>query len=400
MKIAIVSSIDESCGNATFAGHLIQNLIDAGHECEGIGLNLALTQSLDQELRKAANNHVKKIADKLKFYDGVNIQFEAGLYGSSHSDIYNRLKLLVTANQNTSITIHATRFFDNSEFTFKRCLKELFALRLKTCLMSFARLQNNTRVLKNNRSYIKLCVEKRIKIIVHTIRSKDAILNLFQNADVHVHPIKFTNLNALPSSTIAWKNRVGVNSDDKLIGLFGFISKYKGHHDALKALKILPSNYKLVIAGRQHPGSIMEHEEVNGYLNSLITFIEEQSNEKKVVPLRERVRFLNELTDSELYDLAASVDFSWLPYLETGQDGSGIASILFDLSPRVIASNCKAFDELIRQVPQYKCERFDIGNYLELANKTINYRELRDFKTPLKFTDESQSKLYLDLLRN
>jgi hypothetical protein len=80
-----------------------------------------------------------------------------------------------------------------------------------------------------------------------------------------------------------------------------------------------------------------------------------------------------------------------------GQDGSGMASILFDLSKKVIASNSKAFDELIALEPGYKCERFDIGNYLELANKTMNYQEYRQLES-LKYTLKSQEELYKSLL--
>jgi len=398
MKIAIVSSIDESCGNATFTEHLIKNLKNSGHQCEGIALNLSLTQSLDPAIRKIAKKHVTEISKKLKNFDGVNIQFEAGLYGSSHLDIFNRLKQLVSSNPNTSVTVHATRFFDNSEFTMRRCLIELINLRVKTSLVSFARFRNNSKVIKNNRSYIKVCVDNKAKVIVHTLRSRDAILGLMPHADVSVHPIKFANARALQSNNDSWKEKLGLVADDKLIGLFGFISKYKGHHDGLKALTVLPPEFKLVIAGRQHPGTIKEHQEVDGYLASLLNLIEVTSKKKAKNSLRDRVIFLNELTDLELYDLAASVDYAWLPYLETGQDGSGIASILFDLSQRVVASNCKAFDELIRLVPQYKCERFDIGNFLELANKTVHYREFRKLGDPLEFTNETQTELYLKLL--
>jgi hypothetical protein len=97
-------------------------------------------------------------------------------------------------------------------------------------------------------------------------------------------------------------------------------------------------------------------------------------------------------------ELAATVDCAWLPYLETGQDGSGVASILFDLSKRVVASQCKVFDELFRLVPEYKCERFDIGNYMELAGKTINYFEYRNLNKRMSYSDESQTYLYLNLL--
>lgn len=405
MEIGIVSSIDESCGNATFSQHLLDGIGSQGHTAVPIRVNLNLTQSMDPKLRKLADFHIKDVASKIRSLDGVNIQFEAGLYGASHKDILRRLRILIQANTNTSVTLHATRYFDNSSNSINGVLKNLAYLRFKSALIQIAYIKNTRKTLKANRSYAVLLAKNKVEIIVHTIKSYDAVVAITKSNNVHVHPIKFCDPRSVRDSLNIWKQRLRFESNDKIIGIFGYISQYKGHHQALRALNELPPNFKLVIAGKQHPKSIKEHENVDPYLDSLLDFIEKESSKKNSrkglsdkIPLNKRVVFLNELSDEELFELVASVDFAWLPYLETGQDGSGIASILFDLSKRVIASNCKAFDELIRLIPEYKCERFDIGNHLELAHKTLNYREFRKLDSPLKYSDETQTRMYVDVL--
>jgi glycosyltransferase involved in cell wall biosynthesis len=391
MRIAIVSSIDELCGNATFTNHLVENINKSGNIAVAEGLPLSFVQSLNPRIRKVADIKIREMAKRLSTYDAVNIQFEAGLYGSKHNDILNRLKLLLAANPNTSVTLHATRFFDNSVFSARRALKELAAFRIRTSVNTYARYRNNLKVTRNNRDYLTLIAKYNLRIIVHTLKAKEVILSIVDNPQVFVHPIKFTDPRKIPASKSFWAKKFELAQDDILVGLFGFISKYKGFESALNALHALPDNYKLVIAGRLHPQSIREHEIIDSYLKILLDKIE-------VLNLSERVFFLNELSDNELNELAATVDFAWLPYLETGQDGSGIASILFDLSPRLIASNCKAFDELIRIIPEYKCERFDIGNYLELANKTKHYQEYRKLDKILEYSNDTQTQLYLEVL--
>lgn len=405
VNIGVVSSINESCGNATFAQHLINSINQKGHNAIPIRINLNLTQSTNPKLRKLADKHIKNLADEIKNLDAVNIQFEAGLYGSRYIDILQRLETLSKANKNTTVTLHATRYFDNSSNSMLGVLKNLAYLRFRSALLQFAHVRNTRRALKANRSYVLMLAKNDVEIIVHTIKSFDAVKSIAQTSKVHVHPIKFCDPKSIADHNELWRARLKIEKDDKIIGIFGFISAYKGHHHALRALNELPSNYKLVVAGKQHPGSIKEHEDVNPYLDSLISYIEKESAEyfpnslpMQKAKLANRIVFLNELSDEEFFDLAASVDFAWLPYLETGQDGSGIASILFDLSKRVIASNCKSFDELIRLIPEYKCERFDIGNYLELAHKTLNYREFRKLENSMAFTDQSQTMLYLRLL--
>jgi glycosyltransferase involved in cell wall biosynthesis len=391
MRIAIVSSVDEMCGNATFTNHLVENINKSASSAVAEALPLSFVQSLNPKIRKMADVKIREMAERLATYDGVNIQFEAGLYGSKHKDILNRLKILSNANPNTSVTLHATRFFDNSLLSTRGALKELLSFRIRGSINTYARYRNNLKNIRNNQSYLKLFAKNNLKIIVHTLKAKEAVLAVVDTPHVYLHPIKFTDPKNIRSNKPIWAKRLNLRKDDKIVGLFGFISEYKGFESALSALAILPKNYKLVIAGRQHPQSIREHEKINLHLQILLDQI-------KVLNLSKRVFFLNELSDNELLELAATVDFAWLPYLETGQDGSGIASILFDLAPRLVASSCKAFDELIRIIPEYKCERFDIGNYLELANKTEYYQEYRKFNKKLQYSDNTQTHLYLKVL--
>ena len=103
---------------------------------------------------------------------------------------------------------------------------------------------------------------------VNAVQSIIENLNLSKN--VFVHPIKFINPGEVISNRTKWNKRIGLVPSVKSIGLFGFISKYKGFETAFKALEQLPSNFILIIAGRQHPTSINEHEDIDNYLLSLL----------------------------------------------------------------------------------------------------------------------------------
>nr|WP_301542415.1 glycosyltransferase [Pseudomonas sp. CVAP\ len=168
---------------------------------------------------------------------------------------------------------------------------------------------------------------------------------------------------------------------DRLIGMFGYISAYKGHVDALKALEQLPKNYKLLIFGRQHPQTLKANGKTDDYLDLLIGLV------KKSKSLKGRVFFMGELNDKDFLDVVSSVDIAWLPYYENGQDGSGIASICLDLCPRVLCSTSFAFDELFKLVNYSNVKRFDIGNTLEMSLKTEMF--LRTEKQNGPFCNES-----------
>ncbi|RNM25816.1 hypothetical protein EFS38_05295 [Dickeya undicola] len=393
-KIAIVSSFSESCGNAYFTKILMDSMISTGVQVECLSLNLLLTQSINKSVRKKADKHIDNICKSLKDYDGVNIQFEAGLYGTVPADIISRVYKLVSANPNTSVTLHSPRLVNDSA-SQREVIKQVLKFRLKAAInMYLGELRKNVST-KINVKIIKYLVKNNINLIVHTLRAKEQIEMLFNYTNVHVHPLKIVEENHKTSSEIYEKIKTEYKIDPrcKIVGMFGFVNEYKGHSLAIQTLSYLPSNYKLMIFGRQHPQTTKNNELVSNYIHSLQ---EKISKDKKI---KNRVFFMGEYDNEDFINLAASVDYVWLPYVENGQDGSGIASICMDVSKRVLCSSSFAFDELFRLIPDYNnYARFDIGNYLELASKTLHFMPNKVSSVPdTKYTLKSQAELYIEL---
>ncbi|MGM3162366.1 hypothetical protein ACS25C_16545 [Dickeya undicola] len=393
-KIAIVSSFSDSCGNAYFTKILMDSMISTGVQVECLSLNLLLTQSMNNSVRKKADKHIDDICKSLKDYDGVNIQFEAGLYGTVPADIISRVCKLVSANPNTSVTLHSPRLVNDSA-SQREVIKQALKLRLKTAINMYLTELRRSVSTRINVKIIKHLVKKNVNLIVHTLRAKEQIEMFFNYTNVHVHPLKIVDENHKASSEIyeKIKDEYKIDPRCKIVGMFGFVNEYKGHSLAIQTLSYLPSNYKLMIFGRQHPQTIKNDELVNNYIYSLQ---EKISKDRKI---KNRVFFMGEYDNEDFINLAASVDYVWLPYVENGQDGSGIASICMDVSKRVLCSSSFAFDELFRLIPDYNnYSRFDIGNYLELASKTLHFMPNKVSGVPdIKYTLKSQAELYIEL---
>lgn len=369
-RLAIVSSYSESCGNATFTKVLHDTIEShADLEVEVMELDLKLLQSAGKLERKKADRHVKLICNKLKLFDAVNIQLEAALYGVLHSDIFRRVSWLVKANPNTSVTLHSPRIVSSLTVPdLLSSIKKILKLNIISGIKDLYKYIFNPHI-NLNRKLIKCTISRKCHLIVHTIRAKKQIQAFFSDYErISVHPLKIVPENFVSSPITLKKIReqIGLPDSDVLIGMFGYISPYKGHADALFALQHLPSNYKLLIFGRQHPQTLRPNGKRDKYLEELIKIY----NENKTY-LEKRVFFLGELSDDEFLQVASCVDVTWLPYHENGQDGSGIASICLDVCKRVVCSTSFAFDELFKLIPYENTMRFDIGNVLELANKTM-----------------------------
>lgn len=393
-KIGIISSIDISCGNAHFTKVLSESMSAlSGVEVELLGLDLELTQSLAANERRLANKHIVDICRRMKLLDAVNIQFEPGLYGGCFPDTAQRLKLLLDANPNTFVTHHAVRTVDrmNTPLLMLAALESLLSLKPRQAIRQALEAKKLRMEIAAARSYVKIAAIRQRSMIVHTDRSARRIRNRWPDADVHVHPLRIVE----PGITFReglikeLKQRLHLQPTTVTLGVFGYFGGYKGVDTALYALKRLPGNYHLMIFGRQHPQTIRQREAVGSSVAGLVKLIDR-------LKLSARVHFLGELNDHDFVDAAAGVDAVWLPYIEVDQDGSGIAAIAFDVAKRILASNSSAFDELLRLIPYEGVERFDIGNDLELAQKTLSPSSVLS-RPVSKYTLRSQAELYYRL---
>lgn len=379
--MAIISSYSESCGNAAFT-KILHDSIEYFHkniDVEVIELDLKLLQSIDRATRKQADQHINEIFYKIKKFDLVNIQMEAGLYGTLPQDIVKRFRKIVSANPLTSVTLHSPRLIRTTQSTSRSGIKKLLQLNIIGGLKDILNDKYSNIHFEINKKIIKASIRYQVDIIVHTERAKKQIRDFFSYQKTTVHPLKIVPEGYVQSTKklADIKEQLGLEKDDIIIGMFGYINSYKGHIDAIKALKLMPKNHKLLIFGRQHPQTIKSDGHTDGYLNLLIETIlnhdkpnEKRKEKNKTIKLSERIFFIGELADKDFLDVASSVDVAWLPYYENGQDGSGIASICFDLCPRVLCSTSFAFDELFKLIKYNNIMRFDIGNILEMVIKT------------------------------
>lgn len=394
-KLAIISSYDESCGNAYFTDVLISTIngLEKGVVATPVGLNLRLTQNIGTLEQKAAERHIDEIAKAVSEFDAVNIQFESQLFGIIPSDVKKRLLKLIQANPKTFVTYHSPRVIGN--FTNrKNAIRKLLTFNILGAFKSELQNYRSNFDVYLNRAIFKNLKKKNVPIIVHTKRSEENIRDLFSINKVFTHPLQFASRKEHSEEAYnAFRKRIGVSDQVKLVGLFGYLSKYKGHLDAIKALEALPKEVHFVIAGRQHPQTL-GNKDSEKYIKALVSLIQKNTN------LHGRVHFIGELPNEEFELAVANVDCCLLPYHEVGQDGSGIASICFELGQRVLCSNSLAFDELFKLVPEYRSERFDLGNTLELTEKITNILTEKVKPTTSKiFTLETQAELYIKLAK-
>lgn len=119
---------------------------------------------------------------------------------------------------------------------------------------------------------------------------------------------------------------------DKWLVLPGFVSKYKGHERAIQALKKLPLNHKLVIAGGRHP----KDRAATRYWMSLITTVEQEGLENRVI-------FTGFLPSGAAQAAVLKQgDMFLLPYDEVGQSGSAVLADALAHDKPVITSRARS----------------------------------------------------------
>lgn len=409
-KLAIVSSYNDMCGNATYTEALRKGL-SQHYEVEVLPLKLNLLNKTHPHLTKLADRHIDELAEKLRDFDYVNIQFEMSLYGTEPKQVYRRFKVLAGGAKKLLVTMHR---FDPWEKK-SRLLPSLLRLQIKKFLRELLDLIRKNRHPDMYADVITFCKKRDAAILVHTKRERFLIEKMFSYEKVYDHPLSFFTKEDLQryksktdKSSFAKKHRL--EKSDFSIGVFGFISWYKAHHIVVKAMRFLPKNYKLLIFGSQHPASIVYDEEISPYMARLLKIIEANglepatSNQFASEPqLSERVNFCGSLNDEEFINALLCCDLVILPYIENNQSGSGIASLVLETGANAIFSQNYAFMELQKYAPGC-IKMFSIGNYIELAEciktytgKPIEALEKYFDKYNLETNVQMHSKIFAEL---
>ena len=116
----------------------------------------------------------------------------------------------------------------------------------------------------------------------------------------------------------------------------GFLSRRKGHLVAIEALRLLPPEWTLLIAGGRHP------DDTTSYADEVRQTID-------AAGLRERVRITGYLSASDLAQAYVASDLVLAPSL--AESGSGSLALAFAHGRPIVASDIPAHGEIVADHP-------------------------------------------------
>jgi glycosyltransferase involved in cell wall biosynthesis len=391
-RLAIVSTYNELCGIAAFTRCLVR-VLKRDFDIEVFDLDQYLLRQNERVARRTADAYFREICERLKEFDIVNLQLEFGTLGASMHDSLRRLRWLCDAAPALTVTFHTVPRRQPTDWPRFWSYLRSFKLVDAIDLMGQARWWHRT-TSKTFRILRQTARRKDLRVIVHTPRDHRYMKYVCRFEHIFDHPLAFLR----PSDVDRVRAKAGrgalaslshLPEDAKLVGAFGFLSRYKGFETAIRAMRHLPPDHHLLIFGGVHPSSFVSDQEMAPYVEQLLIEIRRENGPgaKDEAPavaavmateamkqtiarerLSDRVHFMGVLADEQFWVAMASCDVVVLPYLEVGQSSSGAASQAIELGCRTLLSRTRAFLQLATYFPD-RLEFFDVGNHLELADR-------------------------------
>ncbi|MDD4617391.1 MAG: glycosyltransferase [Alphaproteobacteria bacterium] len=362
-KLAIISSYNELCGNATYS-YALKNAFSEFVDVEVIPLDLFLLQKIGHVYEVLGDKHIQEIADRLSKFDYVNIQFEAGLYGRTQRLAYKRVRMLIEASNNLIVTMHRV---DMPEMSDWELVGEVLGRRMwpTEAWMAHERGRNA----KLYERIVKLCKARSESyntwIFVHRMRDRRIIKEMYNFDNVVCFPLAFLRADQRQAilqanNPLEFRRKYHVPDGVKVMGAFGFVTRYKGFETLVSALRVLPEDHHLYIFGGQHPQSITSNTLIHPYIGKLLKQIG--------TGLAHRVHFVGALSDDDFIEALHFCDYTVMPYLEVGLGMSGVITLAMESGANLFCTLNHSFND-VRKLMGNVFHTFDIGNYMELAEK-------------------------------
>jgi glycosyltransferase involved in cell wall biosynthesis len=400
-RLALISTYDELCGIGAYTRSLERQLSDL-YDVSVFDLDQYLLRSTHGRVRRFADKHIQDICREIRDYDIVNLQLEHGTLGRDCKDIHRRFTWILRSAPRLSVTFHT--IIQCEAFNFREFLSEIMRLNFGKAIAMRSAYNRQYRLSAGVASRLRRAQRfKPVSLIVHTHRDLKHMKYVHGMRNVHDHPLSF--LSAAEAQNIrnaASREKFpvldAVPKDAKLVGVFGFLGRYKGFDTVVKALHHLPKDYHLLIFGSVHPNEIKPHQAIDPVVSSLYeagyidTSVAERIRAASAAAapvvsvavdgsmrdllvehpkdLSDRIHFLGAQSDDTFLSGMAICDAVVFPYIEVGQSSSGPISQALELGCRVIASRTHTFLQFARY-HQNMVEFFDIGNHVELAGRIL-----------------------------
>lgn len=357
ITVAMVTPWNVQCGNAIYAEHLVGELKNF--------CNIKIIP-LDPEICKSSQKKIKKflcgLAQEANTSDIIHIQHEYSFFGQTldQSEL-NFMFFLGLLKKPKVVTFHTVRndLLPSRKF---EAVKKAFG----GILFLISKMLPNT-ITSSAQSFLRSVIishslyQSVLNKIDHVIVHSDTSSKILKDGDlrcknIRAIPIGIPTIHLLDTAIA----KAELNVSDKCVLLMvGFVNRYKGHDLAIKALRKLPSDVILFIAGGKHPMD----KDADSYEEELLCLIEDYG-------LADRVHISGFLPDHSMSLYLSAADIILFPYLDVGQAASAAITIAISSGKPIITSRVRSFMDLKRNAPDL-IYSFPPGND-EVLTKKIN----------------------------
>ncbi len=434
-KLLIISTYHSLNGISSYVNGLRDGLA-GDFDIDVVHLDHNILRSQTPAAVRAGNEIVKKIVTDAQKYDFVNLHWRGELFGNRIKDQLQRLDLFAQGIDRLVLTMH-----DPLPNSHRITPRGLVVTAYDHGARALVRL-----LIDPNRGHVKRFVrtlklgakDRGLTVVAPNKRERRQYERVLELPRVYDHPPCFVRTSWLETLNDEAKKKrqkmlASMGSDAIILGVFGLIKNYKGIDTAIRALRFLPDNYHLCIFGGIDPMDIRERKHIDDVLNNLIAETNREgaffaylsayaqkmlAKSKSARPLLKvaspdgvrlelpippevapaeglssRVHFVDTHGDQDFCAAVAAVDVCLFPYIEANKSYSGTAHHAVELNKKTITSNNRCFGELSKYFPG-KIQTFDIGNYIQLAQRIEQILPDQDVDAPFTYEKESEAAQY------
>lgn len=323
VKVLQFSPHDENCGVGKYQENFMDYFYKVPHQVETKFFDSSpyVTRKMNEE---ELTETLERLKNELSNYDILHIQHEFGLFsGMEFSRIIDTAKSI---GKKVVVTVHLS-----PALAFKWKRREGVGPRSVVLVLRQRRLHG---------IFVSRHIEPFRKADLLITHNNGATKSLLEYGVPKSKILQFNHpvldIVTPKQQTTEIVDNLSKKPTDIIFATVGFMHKYKGIEDAVRALKYLPETYKLAIIGGMQPIS----DEKNIY-NNIATLID-------TLDLKDRVYITGFVEDDDrLNALIREVDVCVYPYNNTyyGQVSSGALNLAFANERPVIAYPTDGFKE-------------------------------------------------------
>jgi glycosyltransferase involved in cell wall biosynthesis len=355
LRVQILSTYEEPCGIAAHTAHLRAALARRGAD---VSVHPIERARLAKQARIELLPYFSSFTERLGRYDAFVIQHEFGFYGGSYgirqsNQVFARLLLAVQKTGKPVLVIfHSPPLALSAMESLRRDRQQGT---VSGGAMVFAALAAAGRRASWKRVVGAINRGRRTAAVVLADDLRRRLI------DSGMSPAKLSVIRHGIGAVRPPAGRPHPGGNDRAIDLtiFGFIAGYKGYEIALRALLELPDEFRLVVAGGQHPAnpgdrtleSILSFLRTGLYPDGVLPPLPEK--ERRTVPgrLAGRVEITGYLPGEQVDQVLERTAIVLAPYLAGGPAGSAALAWALTSQRPIVATAIPAFREINEQEP-------------------------------------------------